>query len=522
MLTTLTLGTFLFLSYGIFISQVFSSEYSESEQKDPSIIFDASVKHAKSEVKTESLKSVLSENLIFSAKMHPWGQFHPGAWRLTKMCVETYEKNKEADRITCTDVYTTLQSLENDEVTCVVESFVNLAGKKVKMDPKTRIQGFHGLEKSEFKSYQVQKSESLCVGGVPVTCEVVCFSHTDEKVKKNVRIWVNRSLFPYIFKKEVRIQNMQTGEMEELTRLEVTKLNCQIALFGKIFKGFQTKIDTTFSSRTVNSVLVSSGEIPGGVVSRVSREMDADGNLLQVSSGELIDFGLHEEDFQNDLQCKNSVRFARGSIFRPSVSSRTAAEAPKTLQFTLNLTNKKSGESKISGVYQESGDFIRFRDRLLQRNRNRELVKQNVSEEEAEQAENQAKESSETNFEEKTEGVFRFDSRPERYKNLDRSEETYLEQVPPFATKDMEENDSQKERKSPLYQIRKRDIRKKKQETGKIVAFLDSLERELIYKYNTSGKEASENAELSVEKPSSGSVRRTSWRNHWRAAIMGE
>lgn len=451
---------------------------------------------------------------LFSPKMHPWGNFESGAWRLSRMSTEVFTRDQKTENITTTENCVTLQKTESEIYSLVVESLVTLAGKSVNMEPQTLSQGAHGLNPAEFPDFRILRQEILSVDGQPISCLVVQFSFSDEKLQKTATFWVNQSRFPYIFQKEIQIRDAVSGKSEEFTRTEVTTLNCQVVVFGKILKGYRSKIESEFPQRKASVTVVSSPEIPGGTVSRISRETDLQGHVLQVATTELIDFGLKEGEHQNELFRNNPIRVARSTAVRPSVDVTSIGEVQWTLKFSNNHAS--------SVTPPEPPEKVRFLDRLFPQRREKEnsanISKNNKRESiqkipgrEVSLSENGSRKSLPAEAEDVPKGHF---AQPYLV-----HQDTVSPSFVPLSA--VEEAGTRKvEKKSPLYQLRKKDLRKKRAEISKNVAIRETadsgqgvLEKkgELIDLYPAP-------AEPEAQKENR---TRASWRRHWRAVIIG-
>ncbi len=475
-----------------------------------------------------------AETVLFNKTMHPWGQFEPGAWRMSKTCVETFASNVSSNNITCTENSVTLQKSDAADLTLLSESFLNLAGKNIKTEPRLIHQGFHGLDAAEFTKHKTLRAESLVVDGQPVACEVAEYEFADEKSKKTITLWVNGAREPYIFRKEIRIINLKDSSLEEYTVSEITSMNQQVVALGRIYNGYQTRAESRFPQRTVNTVTLSSVQVPGGVISRVSREKNAKGRMLQVATTELMDFGRNMEEHQNELLRGNPIRVAGGAAFRPTVPAGVVAGRPKVLQVTLNFSHETTSQRNLPGGVPESYEYLRFRDRLW-KNRGKTSPQQVAGDQESGTPGfmetvitvkgSSLRDSSvpgmvtlspdgpQVDEEEAVEGT----DDPRRRLSIFAKSDSAHSAVDRKAQR-------QAERKSPLYQLSKKEVRKRQRaEMGKAVTMAEADgEMEHYADQNTGFIDLSITYDQQDAARENTSMPRGSWRRHWRAVIFGE
>ena len=77
-------------------------------------------------------------------RLHPWGRFDPGAWKLVRVVTETLNERGQVVSTSTADTRTTLVDLDDDGVTLEVQACVEVAGKRFQAEPQTVKQGFHG------------------------------------------------------------------------------------------------------------------------------------------------------------------------------------------------------------------------------------------------------------------------------------------------------------------------------------------------------------------------------------------
>lgn len=300
--------------------------------------------HVRSAAENESTASSKSATVTSepNGQMHPWGQFNPGAWRLVRTTTESISSAGELVNRTCSESRITLQKTEKNTVIYVVETGMNIAGKCVKIEPKTVTHHIFGISTGESPVMQYLEPQQLMIEGRPVICHVYQLTFSDGISLTKVKVWYNADQSPHLFRREVVVKNPKYASALEHSIMEITSLNAPVSVLGKIYPAYRTHSVTRLADREIRTSAISASNIPGGVVSRSTREMTLSGTLLQQTTLELLDFGLTANDSQNgSLYRAQDSRPARQTVMRPHTTSFGNTEkGRRLLNFSFNFTHR--------------------------------------------------------------------------------------------------------------------------------------------------------------------------------------
>ena len=110
--------------------------------------------------------------------MHPWGRFHKGAWRYTRVVTECFDEHGAITNTSVTEAKTTLREVGADGVTLQVEAAVEVAGKQRDAEPQTLKQGFHGELVGERLTVRDLGVGEVTIDGCRVPCRLEQFEAT--------------------------------------------------------------------------------------------------------------------------------------------------------------------------------------------------------------------------------------------------------------------------------------------------------------------------------------------------------
>ncbi len=300
-----------FLSFGIGLSDSHAqgsenTEFTEKKtQSNLEEIYLGEAEMSSSELKTEE-KEVADTSVEIELPLvfHEWGEFEPGAWRFTRTVIEGRRLGRLASKtlIESSEVLSEKQKVGNKTLfSTVTEADVLLAGKNIQKEPRTITTDFWGLSPEETRKFRELAPQTLIIEGMPIRCRVLQISSVAQNIRREIRLWVNENTAPYVFRKERDTFQKSSTESCEKTVWNVTSLNLQLCVQGKVLKGYQYSQVSHFPTYISVSEVVASLSVPGRVVTQITHEKDLHGRALQDISTELLDYGLNNIGHQQGI-----------------------------------------------------------------------------------------------------------------------------------------------------------------------------------------------------------------------------
>lgn len=223
-------------------------------------------------------------------RVHPWGQFEVGAWKVLRATTESFENGRQTTSLTETRF--TLEAMDASGPAIRFEVQVEMAGKRFRTEPQIVKQGWHGEPLGDTVTVRELGPDTVTVEGRAVNCQLFEVETTRAENRSVTRIWYSPSVAPYVFKRESLVTESVSGRTVEETTLEVTVLEVPCRVGRQVLSASQLRGMQKFSRGTVVTLSLVSPEIPGGVICQSSREMDRDGTIVRRTTMELVDFGL--------------------------------------------------------------------------------------------------------------------------------------------------------------------------------------------------------------------------------------
>ncbi len=205
---------------------------------------------------------------------------------------ETLDENGQVAGTTTTETTTTLMKVDEDGVTLEMEICVDVSGKPMKPEFQTVQQGFHGQPPSEHLQAGEDRDGEVTIEGRRVPCKIIRLELAGPTGKTTTDIYYSATVAPYLLK-----QRQVTTDPEGKNTLgETTFTVVRLDMPCKVSADIKTSVDVEtfrrYSKGTARTWSITSPEIPGGIISYRSKEMDSEGRLIRRSTLELLDYDI--------------------------------------------------------------------------------------------------------------------------------------------------------------------------------------------------------------------------------------
>lgn len=253
-----------------------------------------------------------------TAKMHPWGQFDPGTWKMVRVITETLDEQGQVSSTSITDTKTTLVDIDNTGVTLDIQACMEVAGKRFEAESQTVKQGFHGEIISPNIKLKDSTNGEVAIDGQKIPCKVQQLENATPNAKTSVTIYYSTCVAPYILKRQSIVTDSEGKKVLGETNVEVIALSMPLKVQGEAKNGIYIKTVHKNPNGSVTTLATVVPEVPGGVVGNSSKEVDKNGRLVRRSTLELIDYnddpdkdrsGMFGRKRSNRHRSKSSSRY---------------------------------------------------------------------------------------------------------------------------------------------------------------------------------------------------------------------
>jgi hypothetical protein len=224
------------------------------------------------------------------AKLHPWGRFEPGTWKTVRVVTETLNEQGRVVSTSTTDTKTTLLNVCNDGVTLEVEACMEVAGKRFEVEPQIVKEGFHGEMAGSTVTLKEPVDGEIKVEDQKIPCKIRQLSLVGPNGKANLTLHYSTTVPPYVLKRECVITDTEGKNTGSETNKDLIALDMPVRVLGQLRGGSYVRAVHKNGKTTVTTLSVVVCDVPGGVVSHSSKEVDKNGRLLRRSTLALVDY----------------------------------------------------------------------------------------------------------------------------------------------------------------------------------------------------------------------------------------
>lgn len=246
-----------------------------------------------------------------TTRLHPWGQFEPGAWKTDRVVTETLNEQGQVVSTSTTDTKFTLVDIDKDGVTLEIQACIEVAGKRFRAEPQSIKKGVFGEPFAPNLKLKEPVDGQVTIEDQKIPCKVQQLESAGPNSKTVTTVYYSPTVAPYILKRDSVTTN---AESKSETSVEVIALNMprkfQVGRFqGETKIGAYVKTVQKNEKSTVLTVAFVLPEVPGGIVDYSSKEVDRNDRLVRQTTLELIDCNSDPDQDRTGI-------FGRRRVFR--------------------------------------------------------------------------------------------------------------------------------------------------------------------------------------------------------------
>ncbi len=237
---------------------------------------------------------------------------------MVRVVTETLDKKGHVAGSSTTEAKTTLLKVGADGVTLEIQVCVEVAGKRFDTEPQTIRQGFHGKLACQGLKTKDLGAGHVVIDGRKVPCKVLQMECIGPTSKTVTSVYYSAKLAPYILRRQSVTTNLEGKTTRGERDVQVVGLDMPCRVLAEIKSASHVKTVERHPKKTVITRTVTSTEVPGGVISHGSKELDQSGRLVRRSTLELIDYGLEPAPQRTGLFGRpRPTRFRKPARYSP-------------------------------------------------------------------------------------------------------------------------------------------------------------------------------------------------------------
>lgn len=234
-------------------------------------------------------------------KHHPWGRCAPGAWKIVRVLTKSLDDRGEPGPSSTTETKTTLTDIGDAGVVLEVKVCVELGGKHFDSEPQTIRQGYHGEQTNEMLKPKDLGTGTLTIDEQKIACRIEKIETLNANTKTATTTYFSDTLAPYVLKRESVTTDLDGKTVLGETLVEVTALNMPCDVLGEIKSAAEVRTVYKHTNGTSITLAFVCGDVPGGIVSHTSKELDKSGRLVRMSVLKLVGYSFDPEEERTGL-----------------------------------------------------------------------------------------------------------------------------------------------------------------------------------------------------------------------------
>jgi len=246
---------------------------------------------------------------------HEWGRFNEGSWTQVRKVAEEFDERGNLKSVSTIETKTTLTRVTTTGCTLRLEVTVEVAGKRIVAQPRDVHLGYLGQASGETAVIKRTRTEVLEVGGKSVSCQVfeVTINGADESTVSTMHC--SDSLPPFVLKRVTISSTPEGKNPHHRTQVDVVAVEMPHRVLAEIKTAAHVRTVKKHAKGSTYTLEVFCADVPGGVASHTSKDLDEAGRLIRRSTLELLDYEVADRRrlfgrFLRNRASRASVRVA--------------------------------------------------------------------------------------------------------------------------------------------------------------------------------------------------------------------
>ena len=162
-------------------------------------------------------------------------------------------------------------------------------------EPQTIKQNYYGELQSTALKIKEPAAGQVTIEDRKIPCQIREIESSNTNGKTVTTIYYSTAVPPYVLKRESVTTDLEGKNILSETNVSVQALEMPCKISGVMRSAAYVKIVQKTTKGTICTLAFISPDIPGGVVSHSSKELDSTGRLVRRSTLELVDFNANPE-----------------------------------------------------------------------------------------------------------------------------------------------------------------------------------------------------------------------------------
>jgi hypothetical protein len=224
-----------------------------------------------------------------------WGRFAAGSWKQSHIVTEAIDASGHVTSTTASDVRTTLTRADGRHITLRVVMTLDAGGRRFDTAPQVIDHGYYGETTGQAARVRDLGKAAVVIDGREIPVQTREASIETGKQKTVNKFFETGALAPYLLRRETHFTDVSNPAADHDETSEVIAVDKPYRVQSEIRPVSFERVVQKDAHGTTITVDVTSVDVPGGIVSRTSKQLDAQGHVVRRTTVELVDYGAVEE-----------------------------------------------------------------------------------------------------------------------------------------------------------------------------------------------------------------------------------
>ena len=227
-------------------------------------------------------------------KHHPWARFPIGAWR--KVRIVEHVLDKEQQVTSRSEILRTehLRDVSPPQFTLEQSVTIDVGGERIQSPPITVTLGMATDEPGTVQSFTKASAESIALDGKDVVARVLIVETGGEAYTVRTRLSYSPDEPPYMLRSISEAVVPASQETVWWRSRKVLARELPYQWRDELFSATFWEEQHVSSKGTRHSIFVAAEPVPGGVLTRWTKETDSEGRLIRREFQKLLDWGVED------------------------------------------------------------------------------------------------------------------------------------------------------------------------------------------------------------------------------------
>jgi len=223
---------------------------------------------------------------------HAWARFAPGSWSKVRKWMEDLDDQGKVKSASTTETKTTLIGVDDSGCTLQMDVIVEIAGKRFVAQPRQVRVGYDGGANGGRADLRKTGEATLDLGGRTTRCAIFESMADDGDTRVVSRLHYSETVPPFILRRETIATSADGKQVLEQTTVDALAVEMPQKVLTELLSGAHMRTVRKQQNASTLTLEVVCLDVPGGLVSHTSKDLDASGKLVRRSTLELLDYGV--------------------------------------------------------------------------------------------------------------------------------------------------------------------------------------------------------------------------------------